>query len=46
MEDSSPSSPTSAIPQLRFGKIDDLSSRVAAATGAVVAVQRGQAIFY
>src|SRR5246127_4329380 len=33
MEDGSPSSPTSAIPQLRFGKIDDLSSRVAAASG-------------
>src|SRR6201987_2091986 len=33
MEDGSPSSPTSAIPQLRFGKIDDLSSRVAAAIG-------------
>src|SRR5947199_10071784 len=33
MEDASPSSPTSAIPQLRFGKIDDLSSRVAAAIG-------------
>src|SRR5438093_13131189 len=33
MEDASPSPQTSAIPQMRFGKIDDLSSRVAAAIG-------------
>ncbi|HEV2731629.1 MAG TPA: squalene--hopene cyclase, partial [Terriglobales bacterium] len=33
MDDISPASPTSAIPQLRFGKINDLSSRVAAAIG-------------
>jgi squalene-hopene/tetraprenyl-beta-curcumene cyclase len=33
MEDVSPSSPASDIPQLRFGKIDELSSRVAAAIG-------------
>src|SRR5437016_7851945 len=31
MDDTSPSSFASAAPQLRFGKIDDLSSRVAAA---------------
>jgi len=31
MEDSSPLSPASAVPQMRFGKIDDLISRVAAA---------------
>src|SRR5438270_10129621 len=35
MEDSSPASFTnSAVPQLRFGKIDDLSSRVAASADA------------
>jgi squalene-hopene/tetraprenyl-beta-curcumene cyclase len=34
MEDSSPSLSTKAAPQLRFGKIDDLASRVAAATDA------------
>src|SRR6266576_3743267 len=33
MEDTSSSHQTSAIPQMRFGKIDDLSSRVAAAIG-------------
>ena len=33
MEDASPSPQTSAIPQMRFGKIDDLSSRVATAIG-------------
>src|SRR2546425_10531863 len=33
MEDTSPSPQTSAIPQMRFGKIDDLSSRGAAAIG-------------
>src|SRR5437870_5272160 len=33
MEDASSSHQTSAIPQMRFGKIDDLSSRVAAAIG-------------
>src|SRR6266705_6905689 len=33
MEDTSSSPQTSAIPQMRFGKIDDLSSRVAAAIG-------------
>src|SRR3954467_2059927 len=31
MEDTSPSSSASAGPQIRFGKIDDLASRVAAA---------------
>ena len=31
MEDTSPLSPASAVPQMRFGKIDDLISRVAAA---------------
>ncbi|HEX6804685.1 MAG TPA: squalene--hopene cyclase [Terriglobales bacterium] len=31
MEDSSPTVPASSAPQLRFGKIDDLASRVAAA---------------
>jgi squalene-hopene/tetraprenyl-beta-curcumene cyclase len=34
MDESSPSLSTKAAPQLRFGKIDDLSSRVAAATDA------------
>jgi squalene-hopene/tetraprenyl-beta-curcumene cyclase len=34
MDDYSPSSITNTAPQLRFGKIDDLSSRVAAATDA------------
>ena len=35
MEDNSPSASTrSAVPQLRFGKIDDLSSRVAVAVDA------------
>jgi squalene-hopene/tetraprenyl-beta-curcumene cyclase len=34
MEDYSPRLSTSSAPQLRFGKIDDLSSRVAAATDA------------
>src|SRR5881275_2309250 len=33
MEDTSSSHQTSAIPQMRFGKIDDLSSRVATAIG-------------
>src|SRR5947207_5290514 len=33
MEDASSSHQTSAIPQMRFGKIDDLSSRVSAAIG-------------
>jgi squalene-hopene/tetraprenyl-beta-curcumene cyclase len=33
MEDTSSSHQTSAVPQLRFGKIDDLSSGVAAAIG-------------
>src|SRR5437016_10684842 len=32
MEDNSPGSSTKSAPQLRFGKIDDLASRVAAAT--------------
>src|SRR5246127_600415 len=32
MEDNSPRSSTQSAPQLRFGKIDDLASRVAAAT--------------
>ena len=31
MDDLSSSTPTPAVPQLRFGKIDDLASRVAAA---------------
>jgi squalene-hopene/tetraprenyl-beta-curcumene cyclase len=34
MEDTSPLPSTSAIPQLRFGKIDDIASRVAAAIDA------------
>src|SRR5246127_4341248 len=34
MEDYSPRLSSSSAPQLRFGKIDDLSSRVAAATDA------------
>src|SRR5437763_2176726 len=34
MEEHSPASPMRSAPQMRFGKIDDLSSRVAAATDA------------
>jgi squalene-hopene/tetraprenyl-beta-curcumene cyclase len=34
MEDHSPQLSTQSVPQLRFGKIDDLTSRVAAATDA------------
>ena len=34
MEDNSPRLSTASVPQLRFGKIDDLASRVAAATDA------------
>ena len=34
MEDHSPQLSTQSVPQLRFGKIDDLASRVAAATDA------------
>ncbi len=33
MEDTSSPRPASAVPQLRFGKIDDLASRVAVAVG-------------
>src|SRR6201988_5337230 len=34
MEDTSPGISAKSVPQLRFGKIDDLASRVAAATDA------------